>query len=65
MAYIWSVLEDRGTTVARLAYALAEENGLRVGDITNLTLADVDLAGRRLFIRSRVSRMTEPWVPYQ
>ena len=47
-----------------LAYAMGEESGLRIGEIADLTLADVDLAGRRLFIRSRTSWRTEPWVPY-
>jgi integrase len=64
LADIWSLLERRGTTAARLAYAIGEESGLRIGEITDLTLADVDLAGRRLFIRSRASTRPEPWVPY-
>jgi integrase len=64
MADSWSLLEQRGTTVARLAYAMGEESGLRIGEIADLTLADVDLAGRRLFIRSRTSTRTAPWVPY-
>ncbi len=64
LAEIWSLLEQRGTTVTRLVYAMGEESGLRIGEIADLTLADVDLAGRRLFIRSRTSWRTEPWVPY-
>jgi len=63
LAHIQSWQEKRGTTVTRLACALAEESFLRVGEIINLALADVDLAGRRLFIR-RNKTSTETWVPF-
>ncbi len=64
MAIIWSLLERRGTTVTRLACALAEEGGPRVGELANARLGDVDLVGRRLFIRLPNKTMTERWVPY-
>jgi len=64
MAYIGALLEKRGTTVVRLECAIAEESGCRVGEIANLRLADVDLVGRRLFIRLPNKTMTERWVPF-
>jgi integrase/recombinase XerC len=64
MAFIWSLLDKRGTTVTRLACALAEEGGPRIGEIANARLSDVDLIGRRLFIRLPNKTMTERWVPF-
>jgi integrase/recombinase XerC len=64
MAEIWRLLEERGTPVARLAVAIAEESGLRVGEIANLRVSDVDLVGHRLFVRLPNKTMTERWAPY-
>jgi integrase/recombinase XerC len=64
MAEIWRLLGERGTPVARLAVAIAEESGLRVGEIANLRLSDVDRSGRRLFVRLPNKTMTEAWVPF-
>jgi integrase len=64
MAHIWSSLEKRGTTVTRLTCALGEESGLRIGEVMDIRLNDVDLDARRMFIRQRSRTTTETWVPF-
>jgi integrase len=63
MKQIWSWLERRGSTQAKLACAIAEEGGCRISEICNLRLEDVDPKGTRLFIRLPNKTMTERWVP--
>jgi site-specific recombinase XerD len=64
MQYIWSLLLRRGSTVAKLTVAIAEESGLRIGEITNLRLSDIDLQGRRLFVRLPNKTLTERFAPF-
>jgi integrase len=64
MALAWRYLEERGSTQAKVAVALAEESGARIGEIANARLSDLDLVGRRLFIRLPNKTMTERWVPF-
>ena len=42
MRYIWMLLEQRGTTVVRLAVAIAEETGIRISELANIRMADID-----------------------
>ena len=64
MKYIWSLLDQRGTTVVRLAVAIAEESGLRIGELCNLRLSDIDVKKQRLFVRLPNKTMVEAWVPF-
>lgn len=64
MVFIWSLLEKRASTQAKLACAIAEEGGSRITEICCLRLVDVDLIGARLFIRLPNKTMTERWVPF-
>ena len=47
----WELLHERGDARLRLACAVGEESGLRIGEICRLRVSDVDLKGRRLFVR--------------
>lgn len=47
----WKLLEERGNARLRLATAIAEEAGLRNGEICRLRIADVDMVEQRLFVR--------------
>lgn len=49
--FTWNLLHERGDARLRLAAAIAEEAGLRIGEITRLRLEDVDLKRKRLFVR--------------
>jgi integrase/recombinase XerC len=49
--YTWDLLNKRGNARLRLAAAIAEEAGLRIGEICRLRLQDVDLTRQRLFVR--------------
>lgn len=64
MKRIWQLLNSRGTPVTRLAVAIAEESGLRIGEIANLRVQDMDLARQRLFVRLPNKAMTEAFVPF-
>ncbi len=49
--FMWDLLKKRGNARIRLAAAIAEEAGLRLGEICRLRLQDVDLIRQRLFVR--------------
>lgn len=51
LAMMWNLLRDRGNARLRLAAAIAEEGGLRDGEIRRLRLQDVDMIQQRLFVR--------------
>ncbi|QNI30854.1 tyrosine-type recombinase/integrase [Alloacidobacterium dinghuense] len=51
LAYLWELLTTRGNARLRLAAAIAEEAGLRIGEICRLRLEDLDLVRKRLFVR--------------
>jgi integrase len=64
MQFIWSLLNLRGTTAIRLAVAIAEESGLRIGELCNLRTSDIDIKRQRLFVRLPNKTMVEAWVPF-
>jgi integrase len=47
----WDLLNERGNARLRLAAAIAEESGMRLGEICRLRLQDVFLTQRSLFVR--------------
>jgi integrase/recombinase XerC len=51
LEFMWRLLHERGNARLRLAAAIAEEAGLRLGEICRLRLQDIDLTRQRLFIR--------------
>jgi integrase/recombinase XerC len=51
MALIWRFAEERGSGQLRAALAIGQESGLRIGEICNLRVQDVNLQGLWLFVR--------------
>jgi integrase/recombinase XerC len=49
--FTWDLLHKRGNARLRLAAAIAEEAGLRLGEICRLRIQDIDLTRQRLFVR--------------
>jgi integrase/recombinase XerC len=47
----WQILHERGTACLRFAVAIAVEAGLRIGEICNLRLNDVNLSRQTVFVR--------------
>lgn len=64
MAVIWDVLDRIDSNLARAAVAIGEEAGLRIGEVCNLRLSDIDMKGRRLFVRLPNKGNEERWVPF-
>ncbi len=61
MAFIWTLASDRGSKMVCAALAIGQESGLRLGEICNLRVQDVDLDGLRLFVRLPNKTNTERW----
>jgi integrase/recombinase XerC len=64
LEFIWHLLQERGDTQAKLAVAIGEETGARVGELSRLRLEDVDLRGQQVFIRLPNKTDTERWAPF-
>ena len=58
---VWQLLHDRGDARLRLAAAIAEEAGLRIGEICRLRVQDVDRKRQRLFIQLPTKGSVERW----
>lgn len=48
---IWRFLDKRGNTRSKLVAAFVEDGGLRMSEICQLRLADIDLNAQRAFVR--------------
>lgn len=51
MEFAWSLLNERGNARVRFAVAIAEEAGLRIGEICRLRVQDIDPIAQRCFVR--------------
>lgn len=60
----WELLCERGDARLRLAFAIGEEAGLRIGEICRLRVSDVDLVSRRLFVRLPNKTNKERYAPF-
>lgn len=49
--FAWSLLEERGNPRLRLAFSIALEGGLRLGEIARLRVCDIDTVAQRCFVR--------------
>jgi integrase/recombinase XerC len=49
--FTWQLLEERGDLRLRLAVAIGEEAGLRIGEVCRLRVSDVRLREQRVFVR--------------
>jgi integrase/recombinase XerC len=49
--FAWELLQERGDARLRLAFAIGQESGMRIGEICRIRLSDVDASARRIFVR--------------
>lgn len=61
---IWACVERTGRIELMLAFAIGEECGLRVGEVANLRLSDIDQAAQTVFVRLPTKNMRTRTVPY-
>ena len=61
---IRALVEEAGDLALPLAIAIGEEAGLRLSEVCNLRLADVDLEKQQLFIRLPNKTTTERFAPF-
>jgi site-specific recombinase XerD len=64
IAFAWKMLEERGNARVRLAMAIGEESGLRISEIVNIRLEDVDSVKQRIFVRKPTKNKKTRTVPY-
>ena len=58
---MWKFLNERGDARARFAVAVGQEAGLRIGEIANLRISDVDAIRQRVFVRLPNKTNKERW----
>lgn len=63
-AAIWALVEASGKSELMLAFAIGEECGLRVGEVANIRLADVDLRAQKIFVRLPTKNNRTRSVPF-
>ncbi len=51
LAMMWRHLEEKNDPQLLFAASIAEESGLRIGEVCNLRLGDIDVAGQQVFVR--------------
>ncbi len=51
MSTLWHLLEETGNVLLLLAFAIGEECGLRISEVCNIRLEDVDLVRQAIFVR--------------
>jgi integrase len=64
MKLIRSILEDIGDVRMTLATAIGAESGLRISEVCNLRISDVDLVKQQFFVRLPNKTRTERYVPF-
>jgi integrase len=48
---LWNLLIEHGDLVLLTAFAIGMECGLRVGEVCNIRLSDIDFQRERIFVR--------------
>jgi len=64
LAFIWNLLEESGGVDLLLAMSIGEESGLRIGEVCNIRLEDVDQDKQTIFVRLPTKNMRTRTVPY-
>lgn len=64
MSFIWSLADERGNSRIRAVVAIGEESGLRLGEICQLRVQDVDIESRRFFVRLPNKTGCERWAMF-
>jgi integrase/recombinase XerC len=60
----WQLLRERGNSMVRLFMALGEEAGLRISELARIRLEDVDINGRRVFVRNPTKNKKTRWANF-
>jgi integrase/recombinase XerD len=61
---IWECVERSGKLQLMLAFAIGEECGLRVGEVANIRLSDIDASGQTIFVRLPTKNKRTRTVPF-
>lgn len=61
---IRSLVEESGDPVLQLAIAIGEESGLRISEVCNLRMSDIDIEKQQLFVRLPNKTSTERFSPF-
>jgi len=61
LEFAWQLLCERGSARLRFAAAIAEEGGLRSGEICRIRIPDIDVLGRKVFVRLPNKSNCERW----
>ncbi len=61
---IWERVEKSGNIELMLAFAFGEECGLRVGEVANIRLSDIDAAAQTVFVRLPTKNKRTRTVPF-
>lgn len=62
--FFWSLLEASNATVLKLAFALGEECGLRIGEVANIRLEDIDREKQTVYVRLPTKNKRPRTVPF-
>lgn len=64
MAELWRLVKASGKYELMLAFAIGEECGLRVGEVANIRLSDVDRRAQKIFVRLPTKNQRTRSVPF-
>lgn len=64
LAFIWSFVEASGDVTLKLAFSIGQECGLRIGEVANIRLEDVDCEKQEIFVRLPTKNMRTRTVPF-
>lgn len=64
MALIWKLLDDHGDIQLQLAVALGQEAGLRISEVSNLRLEDINRESQEVFVRLPTKTGVERFAPF-
>ncbi|MFB3813100.1 MAG: tyrosine-type recombinase/integrase [Terriglobales bacterium] len=64
MSALWKVLEEVGDVLLLLAFAIGEECGLRISEVCNIRLEDVNLERQEIFVRLPTKNGQTRTVPF-
>jgi integrase len=61
---IWECVERTGKLQLMLAFAIGEECGLRIGEVQNIRLSDIDASAQTIFVRLPTKNKRTRTVPF-
>jgi integrase len=64
LSFIWTIVESCDDVALKLAFAIGKECGLRVGEVCNIRLEDVDRDKQEIFVRLPTKNMRTRRVPF-